>query len=273
MTGNSASVSVLALAGCLVCPDMLSAQDLLRAHPIHFSSNTVSTALHPEPTVPQSEKKLLPSHRKISVSAKLELQDVGSSSLTEKTFNFDIPVQELTSALDQYAILVGRSVVVRDALAKGRSSSTVQGRYTPEAALRILLLNTGLMAESIGPHSSDAFVLKPATAMATGIGQGELDRSYDGLLQARVWEALCGDILTSPGRYRSILRFYVDQSGRLRKARLIVGSGNAQRDAAMLVALVKVHIEIPPPPNLNQPLTLILLPSDVIAGRTCDSVH
>ncbi|MNR77989.1 hypothetical protein D3C72_86750 [compost metagenome] len=245
MTGNPASVSVLALAGCLVCPGILSAQDELRAQQVQWPGQSEDSASRHVISFPSSEKLL----------------------------DFDLPPQALTAALDQYAIVVGRPVVVRDALVQGRTSSAVRGRYTAEAALRILLLHTGLMAESVGTHTPDAFVLKPVPTNTAGSGQAGLDRSYDGLLQARVWEALCSDARTSPGNYRSILRFFVDQSGRVRKSRLVVGSGNAQRDAAILAVMSGVRLEAAPPADLAQPITLILLPGSVLAGPSCDSVH
>ena len=49
---------------------------------------------------------------------------------------FDLPVQPLVSALETYGAVSGWQVVYDGALAKGRQSAAVKGRFAPDVALR-----------------------------------------------------------------------------------------------------------------------------------------
>jgi hypothetical protein len=190
-------------------------------------------------------------------------------------FDFDIPAQPLASALDRYAALTHRSVVFRDALVSGRTSSPVVGRYPSKTALQALLADTGLVADDPGGDQGgkDAFVLKPAAVQPEPepLPHAAFDRRYDALIQARVWQALCADPRTVPGKYRAVLQLRVDGAGRLGQARLLVASGDARRDAAMLAILAGLRIDSAPPPDLAQPLTLAILPR--AGGADCETVH
>ncbi len=187
---------------------------------------------------------------------------------------FDIPAQPLVSALDQYAAVSGRPALFRSTLVAGRTSSPVHGRYTAQAALLLLLKGTGLVASEMGAGQVDAFVLKPesaAAAMSVRRPGADSGAVYDGLVQARVWKAFCGNPQTVPGDYRSLLRFQVDASGRISRVRLIGSSGDKRRDAALLETLGRIQIEQAPPPDMAQPMTMLILPRGQIAGQTCDT--
>lgn len=187
--------------------------------------------------------------------------------------DFDLPTQPLAAALAQYGAASGRSVMFIDEWVAGRTSSAVRGRYTPHAALRALLAGTGFTADDVDTQLSGAFILKrvaaaPAQALAAGP-----QRRYDALVQARVWEALCADPRTAPGHYRSILQLRVAASGRISQARLVSSSGDTERDAAMLAALAQLTMDRPPPADLALPLTLAILPHEVLPGPSCATVH
>lgn len=186
------------------------------------------------------------------------------------SFDFDLPAQPLSSALERYAVITDRSVLFSDALVAGRMSSPVKGRHAPEAALAALLAGTGLAAENPGGRLQNSFVLKQASAVgAAQAGGPGLERSYDGLVQMRVWEALCADRRTAPGNYRASLRLNVDPSGRLAAPALIGSTGDAGRDHAVLAALDRLQMDHSPPAGLRQPLVLVILPRGRIAGQAC----
>ncbi|MGJ7498853.1 secretin and TonB N-terminal domain-containing protein [Variovorax sp. ZT5P49] len=186
-------------------------------------------------------------------------------------FDFDVPAQPLASALERYAVITDQTVVFSDALVAGRMSAPVNGRYAPQAALAALLSGTGLIAEDPGGRLKGTFVLRqqPAEAAAAAPASSGLDRGYDGLIQVRVWEALCADPRTAPGNYRASLLLNIDLSGRLTSPRLIGSTGDTRRDQAMVAALNGLRMEHSPPAELRQPLTLVILPSDRMAGRAC----
>ncbi|WP_411881433.1 secretin and TonB N-terminal domain-containing protein [Polaromonas sp. YR568] len=186
------------------------------------------------------------------------------------SFDFDLPAQPLSSALERYAVITDRSVLFSDALVAGRMSSPVKGRHAPEAALAALLAGTGLAAENPGGRLQNSFVLKQASAAAAAQADGPgLERSYDGLVQMRVWEALCADRRTAPGNYRASLRLTVDPGGRLAAPALIGSTGDAGRDQAVLAALDRLQMDHSPPAGLRQPLVLVILPRGRIAGQAC----
>lgn len=260
MTGSPASVSVLALAGCLVSSGLLTTLGTVRSHPFRltcsgvalwilcgFASAWAVEGVQPPPAVSSQAGPLL---------------------------DFDIPAQPLLAALNRYASLTSRPALVSSEAVAGRTSAAIRGRYPPETALRMLLEGTGLAAERIRSGPADAFVLKPARIVAAPL-EAALARAgdYPGLVQARLWDALCADARTRPGNYRALLRFGVDGVGQVRQVQLLGSTGNAQRDAALRTRLEQVRMGDPPPPGMPQPLTMIVMPSDSISAGTaprCD---
>lgn len=196
-----------------------------------------------------------------------------ASPLTGPLLDFDIPAQPLVAALNRYASLTLRPALFSSEVVAGRTSSAIRGRYAPEAALHLLLEGTGLAAEKIRSGPADAFVLKPVPVPAPSPIETALARAgdYRGLLQARLWDALCGDARTRPGDYRALLRFEVDGVGQVRQVQLLGSTGNARRDAAVRARLERVRMDDPPPPGMPQPLTMIVLPGD--PGRAATAPH
>jgi hypothetical protein len=190
-------------------------------------------------------------------------------------FDFNIPAQSLTDALDQFGLVSGRSALFRSALAAGLNSSAVHGRYTATVALRLLLEGTGLDVKEVSAGEVAALVLIPAVGgrtppVAVEAPSVDASDSYDGLIQRRVWNAICANPRTADGGYRSLLRFGVDASGEISRPRLISSTGDHQRDAALLDVLQHVRIDQPPPPALAQPLTMLILPARD-GGPVCDA--
>lgn len=63
--------------------------------------------------------------------------------------SYDIPAQDLESALQRYSQISGREVIAAGDLVSDKRSVRVAGRLTPDAALSRLLSGTGLVAELI----------------------------------------------------------------------------------------------------------------------------
>ncbi|MGJ7530375.1 TonB family protein [Variovorax sp. GB1P17] len=188
--------------------------------------------------------------------------------MTGRFFSFDIPAQPLAAALNHYASITERAALFRSEVVAGRVSSAVSGRYTPEAALAMLLEGTGLVAERTRTGPVEAFALKvleqPAPSIpAAWAGAGD----YPGLVQARLWQALCDGIRTAPGRYRALLRFHVDAVGSVQRVQLLGSTGDTGRDTAMLEALGRVRMDARPPAGMLQPMTMLILPSE--RGSAC----
>jgi hypothetical protein len=199
---------------------------------------------------------------------------------------FDIARQPLTAALEQYGLRTGLPVFFDAGLVAGRESTAVQATATPAAALNTLLLGTGLVADYAGTGATAAFVLKAAPSASAGAGplaaEAQADAAstsasrgqgghggYDGLVQTRIWEAFCGNPRTAPGGYRAAMRFVVDGTGRIAHAFLLGTSGDRARDGAILDTLRQVRIDGPPPPDMAQPLTMLILPRSQTPGLEC----
>jgi TonB family protein len=194
---------------------------------------------------------------------------------TENLHDFNIPPQPLETALYQYAEISGQPALFASDMMDGRSSPGVYGRYSSAAALRLLLEGTGLVVEKIDSDHGRTFLLKDAGGAdnnQNSVPSAAADNlnGYPGLVQARIWQALCADPHTAPGRYRSLFSFQVDATGHIQDAHLLDSSGNAQRDTALLATLQRVQLELPPPATLAQPLVMTLLPAAPNAGSPCN---
>lgn len=77
---------------------------------------------------------------------------------------FDIPAQPLTSALHSFAETSGLQVSFPSDMAAGVSSPALNGTYTPEAALQLLLSGTGLTHRFTDPAT---VTLVPGSAAST----------------------------------------------------------------------------------------------------------
>lgn len=199
-----------------------------------------------------------------------------------RPLQFDIPRQPLASALDSYSATTGIVGLYRAQLAIGRLSRPIAGRYTPEAALRLLLDNSGLAAQYA---SAEAFVLVPsrhnelssrsvaAVARAAIAQQDDAQRAYSGLLQDRINVALCASGSTRPGDYRIALNFRVGASGEIEQFNLLGSSGDSRRDAAISSALRGLPIGRQAPSHMSQPFTMVVLPPSSGGAVTCPPIR
>jgi TonB family protein len=190
---------------------------------------------------------------------------------------FDIPMQPLAAALERYAGIAHLSIVVTSDMVRGRTSSPVQGRYSSQAALQRLLEGTGLVADVHDSGAGKTYLLrevdKPAAAPA-GMSTLFSQQGYPGLVQSRIWQALCTNARTAPGQYRLLFQFQLDAAGHLADARLLVSTGDARRDAAVLDSLQHVQVEPPPPPALvRQSVLMSLLPGSPGTEFRCEQAR
>ncbi|GAA4332066.1 hypothetical protein GCM10023144_21610 [Pigmentiphaga soli] len=204
-------------------------------------------------------------------------QPRGAAQADGLLLDFDIPAQPLAAALRQYASVTLQSTMFRSDIVAGLTSSAVRGRYPAEAALQRLLAGTGLAAEKVDTGPAGVFVLKligdAPVAAARGMPRAsEVPRSlmgYPAEIQARVWQALCSDRRTEPGGYRMLLRFRVDAAGTLRQPYLLVSTGDARRDEVVLEVLRRVRMDAAPPPDMPQPVAMLIQPRAPGSAQHC----
>lgn len=194
---------------------------------------------------------------------------------------FDIAAQPLAAALEQYGRATGLPVFFDAERVAGRQAAPVHGLFDAQAALDALLAGTGLVADDAGVGTTTAFVLRltpavPAPARPADAVQAApttTHRGYDGLVQTRIWEALCAHPRAAPGGYRAAMRFVIDGTGRIAHAFLLHTSGERARDEAILDTLRQLRIDRAPPPDMAQPLTMLILPRSQTPGLECPVRH
>ncbi|QSI31525.1 secretin and TonB N terminus short domain protein [Variovorax sp. RKNM96] len=180
---------------------------------------------------------------------------------------FDLPAQPLEISLSVFGRITGHSVLVVSSLTAGREAAAVQGDFVPREALQRMLAGSGLAARYIG---ADAFTLVPVPSVPSAreradervpkAGAAAAQVGYAAVLQASITRVLCIAQPDAFGRYRLALQIWIDAAGLVNEARLIEGSGLAQRDALVLATLGSLQMDAPPPPGMAQPVTILLTP-------------
>lgn len=171
---------------------------------------------------------------------------------------FDIPAQPLGSALYAYSTLTGIEILVPGDVIGERTSAPLAGMLDPHEALRMLLTGTGLMARFTGARS---FTLLPVAIPAPPAASWKPrhDR-YSAALQAAVSRALCHFDATRPGDYRLAARIWVGTTGAVERVGFLGTTGSADRDAALARLLGSMMVDEPPPADVPQPATMLILP-------------
>ncbi len=171
---------------------------------------------------------------------------------------FDLPSEPLGAALEAYARISGREVLYDGRLAEGRRSSPVQGGYTAETALQILLAGSGLQAN---PKDDGFFVLSAAPTRSPAdrnSRQSAADTHYYGALQASLRVALCrSHALPDSGRIAA--RLWLNQAGAVLQAKLLGSTGNSEWDQRAVTVMSQLQV-MEPPLGFEQPVTIVVLP-------------
>ncbi|WP_210251891.1 STN domain-containing protein [Hyphomicrobium album] len=186
----------------------------------------------------------------------------------EPNLPFDIPAQPLEAALEAYGNATGRDALYKSDLTSGRRSTAVRGTLPPEAALLALLKGTGLVVS----HSTSAsFVLLPAPARLTASPPAGVGEFY-GNLQTTLQNALCADDAARPGTYRVALRLWIDAAGDIANFERLGTTGTKRIDSAIDRNLRGLRVGSPPPSDLKQPTTVVVLPRAPGVTMGCESL-
>lgn len=185
----------------------------------------------------------------------------------------DIPAQPLAAALEAYCAAAGIQMFVDTGSIAGRRSWAVQGEFNRASALHSLLAGTGLAARFVGDRGFTLAPLPGAEADIDPAKQDSLENrrfsGYSAVLQAGLRKALCRSEDTRPGAYRFLGRLWIDALGMVSRAEIITSTGSDARDAALLKALQGGAIGETPPPDLPQPVTLLLTADATVAAEYC----
>ena len=131
---------------------------------------------------------------------------------------FDIPSKTLQDALDDFDAATGFSGLYGADAVAFQQSVAVHGQFTPEAALRQLLAQSGLRSYFT---ARDAYVLEAdaGIVVAASSPAPQAGSDFEALLQSGVRAAFCRNALIAPGDYRIALSFRVTATGRVERAR------------------------------------------------------
>lgn len=188
---------------------------------------------------------------------------------TERPIVFDIPAQPLSKALYAFSAATSTEILVDARHAEGRRSAGVKGLLVRRDALEILLAGSGLVAQEFGP---DTVTLKAATlapsGRLTGVPTGG-DLPYFVDIQRAVQQVLCNDARTSPGHYRLALKLWIGRSGTVLRSQRLDTTGDGNLDAVLDAAVQTMRIDRAPPPDLPQPVTLVISPRQAPASADC----
>lgn len=179
---------------------------------------------------------------------------------------FEISEQPLETALDAFVSISRLQVLYETWMTDGLRSAEVKGLFTREAALRQLLSGTGL---DFIYTEQQAFTLVFARQTTTR-PISDFD-TFLGLVQARVVAALCRYLETRPGAFRLALQLRIRPDGRVLRPVLLGSTGEDRRDAAIGRVLTNLIVDMGPPPNMPQPITLVLLPGAPNGTDACPS--
>lgn len=182
---------------------------------------------------------------------------------------FKILAQPLERALEIYARSSGREILYDSALANGRRSSLVDGIYTPEVGLQILLAGTGLVADF---KDSGFFVVEPPPAKTSTVAAAKRpddNTRYYGRLQTSLKVAFCANRVL-PDDQRVAARLWIDPYGGILQAKTLTYNGS-EVDSRVEEVLRGLRIGSAPPAGFAQPITIVIMPGD--AARDCDSIR
>lgn len=192
---------------------------------------------------------------------------------------FDIPSEPLVTALEAYSTVSGLQVLYDSRLASGLVSEKVEGVFTPEAALKVLIGQTSLMVRFtklndvvLVPASMedglthavlpiDGPVLSLDTLRVEGsanLGRPVGDGSYAGVVQAEIQAALRRNARTRSGNYRVGVNLWFDRSGTIERSEIFRSSGDRDRDAVISAVLQEITISKAPPEDMRQPLSVAI---------------
>lgn len=173
-----------------------------------------------------------------------------------QTTAFDLPSEPLAIALERLMAATSLAIVVDSGLTDGLRSSSLKGVFTPEQALRRMLVGTGLEARAVGAGLFTLVHLPP------GATARPLPRFIDfaAAVQDAVTNALCQRHDTRPTYYRTVLRLWFDPAGVVVRVHLGYSTGNSKLDMTVTRSLQRLEVGMRPPSGLPQPVKLAILP-------------
>jgi hypothetical protein len=185
--------------------------------------------------------------------------------------HFDIPSQPLASALQAYSAVTHLELFYESGLMRGRKSSPLQGSFSKDVALRRLLEGSGVSAASFEPGTITVLPAAPAKEqdLAAVKSKAAAYNPYFARIQAGLRTAFCGVPALQTDTAELLVRLWIAPSGTVARADILSPTGSDERDRAYAAALANLAIGGPPPRDMPQPVTLMVLPRTSQAAAEC----
>jgi hypothetical protein len=184
--------------------------------------------------------------------------NAGPPAAARSMVTFDIAPQALSKALYAYSATTGIEIVVDSRKVAGLATAGVAGVLMPSDALEILLLGTHLVPEPIAPETVALKTDAGGTIPPRFQGIADADLPYFADVQQAIVAALCRDQQAVPGQYRVALKLWIGRSGAVLQAKRLGSTGKLAMDAAIDATMKGVSISAPPPPDLPQPIAIVV---------------
>lgn len=179
-------------------------------------------------------------------------------------FQFDIAAQPLEDALYAFGAVTGVEVLADGDMVKNRRSTEIRGEFTVPQAIRLLLIGTGLEAQSIGVR---AITLAPQRREQSSV---VVYRRYSGLLQRAAVRRLCGQGEEDLGAYRIAMQLWLADTGNVRDVELLSSTGDHIRDERIRSLLQGMRVE-KLPAGMPQPVVMVILPRSQRESGDCNA--
>jgi hypothetical protein len=205
----------------------------------------------------------------------------GTEKFGSATLEFRIPEQPLASALQAFSATSGVAVLYASGVETGQRSTALDGEYTRETALKMLLGDTGLVPRYA---RSDAIALvdpsSPSPDEPPGSILSETDMALDmlhvpgatkttpdrdalsdyiGIIQQDIQKALKKTGATRDGSYRVGVDLWVDSSRIIRRTEVFRSTGSPERDIAVASVLQGMVVRQPAPAHTPQPVRVMIV--------------
>jgi hypothetical protein len=184
------------------------------------------------------------------------------SDASDRPIAFDIAPEPLGDALAAFSAVTGIEVLVDARNVEGHQSAGIVGPMPARKALQVLLAGTPLEVQEFAPGTVTLMRVAKWSAIdpKTTSASAWMDAPYFHLIQRAVLRALCRSGETVPGSYRLALKLWIEPSGVISQVKRLDTLGDPDRNAAVDTALRQLDIGSPAPPDLPQPIAVVILP-------------
>lgn len=205
-------------------------------------------------------------------------------STNPNEFQFSVPAQPLSSALEAFAQQAGIQILYDSPVSAASWTNGIQGRMSVDEALESLLLDSGLVSSRadfnaivlfspppavLGREKNEVAAAPALSGMTLTLDTLHVDAPsvpspmrrashefYGRAVQSEVISALKRDAATRRRRYTLRLTFHIGAAGDVTRTALLTSTGDVALDASIRDVIAELVFS-PPPADLRQPVRMI----------------